>query len=125
MDSTDIKNSLVLSASDLPDSVKEILSRMEPGDKLCGPGEPCAFQVTLVENGEKVVHFALNDGDFLTIKDPSNPDAAPIKFEMGEADEPAAAEAAETSDEEKGEPSAAVDAIKAAGQPEDETPKAV
>ena len=122
MDSTDIRNSLVLSPDDLPPQVKEILSRLEPGDKLT----ITSAVVTLVENGEKVVHFALNEGDSVSIKDPSLPDdAPPVTFEMGEADEPSG----ETEDEEKGEGEgepeapeggAAVEAIKSANAPDEE-----
>ena len=118
MDSLDIKNSLVLNPDDLPAPVKEILSRLEPGDKLTLTGAV----VTLVENGEKVVHFSLNEGDSVSIKDPSlPPDAPAVTFEMGESeDEPAeAAPAAEEGDEGEGaegeqEGGASVETLKAA-----------
>ena len=129
MDSLDIKNSIVLNPDDLPPQIKEIFSRLEPGDKLT----ITSAVVTLVENGEKVVHFALNEGDSVSIKDPSLPDdAPPVTFEMGEDDEPAG----ETEDDEKGEGEgepaeapeggAAVEAIKSANaepdEPEEATP---
>ena len=117
MDSTDIKNSLVLNPDDLPAPVKEILSRLEPGDKLTLTGAV----VTLVENGEKVVHFSLNEGDSVSIKDPSlPPDAPAVTFEMGESeDEPEAAPAAEEGAEGEGaegeqEGGASVETLKAA-----------
>jgi hypothetical protein len=115
MDSTDILNALVLKSDDLPPPVKEILSRMEPGDKL----EITAATVTLVENGEKVVHFALNEGDSITIKDPSNPDAKPVTFEMGDDDEETNEDEKEDDDAENPEKSAAVESLKNASAPED------
>ena len=118
MDSLDIVNTLVLKQDDLPAPVKEIFSRMEVGDKV-------TFEkvvLTLTENGEKIVSLAINEGDSLTIKDPSNPDAEPVTFELGEGDDEDA-EPEPDDDKKEGEedaPSAAVESVKNAAQPEDE-----
>lgn len=81
MDSTDIKNTLVLDPESLPAEFKEVLSRMQPGDKL----RILDGTFTLIENGEKVVSLAINDGDSLTIKaDPSESET--IKFKMGDSE---------------------------------------
>lgn len=104
MDSTDIFNSLVLKPDDLPPEVKEILSRMQPGDKL----QVTDAQFTLVENGEKVVTLAINDGDSLTISaDPSTPET--VTFKMGDSEEPDTPGIGEDDDSEK---SASVESMK-------------
>ena len=73
---------------------------------------------TLVENGEKVVHLAINEGDSITIKDPSNPDAEPVTFEMGEGDD----EKREPTDEddEGAEKSPSVETAKSAAEDNEE-----
>jgi hypothetical protein len=105
MDSTDIINSLVLRPDDLPPEAKEMLSRMQPGDKI----NITDGTFTLIENGEKVIHFGLNEGDSLTISaDPSSPQS--VTFKMGDVNEESAPRPEEEGDES--DRSAAVESMK-------------
>lgn len=118
MDSLDLQNMLVLRTDDLPPEVKEILSKVEIGDKV----KISNGQFTLVENGEKNVSFAINTGDSLSIEDPTDPEAAPVEFKMGEDDdEETDSDEQEDEDSENPEKSAAVESAQATGPEEEDS----
>jgi hypothetical protein len=102
MDSLDIRNTLVLGADDLPPEVKELLSRLQPGDKV----KVTDGTFTLVENGEKVVTLAINDGDGLTIA--ADPGEESVSFKFGDTEEPVTPGPGD----EEGEKSASVETMK-------------
>lgn len=97
---------LVLKTDDLPADVKELLSRLQPNDKVTI--ENATFH--LVENGEKVVSFAIQDGDSITFKaDPNTEQSVTVK--MGDTEEDITPGVGESDEEETKSP--AVESMKA------------
>ena len=79
MDSTDIKNKLVLDPAKFP-AVATALSKLEPGDKLT-----FEVEVTLEEAGDKVLSLQVADAEIVADESPKQEAAG-----EGEEAEPAA-----------------------------------